>query len=421
MKFSVNKLKPVFVGLLLLMALVSIALVPVLASSSSTENVSYYPTCDSAQTDFAAALDSLGLDSTRVNRALIAKANRIDDYTGTDAQDAMLLRLLMDGKLVQSMPDPVETTTEPTTQTTTAPTRTLEYYNDYETVTYLYNKGSCPSMQGLAVGSTYLYTIKIDSDTNDNAFISMTHKDTGDTTTLINAATGGYYFDYLGHANDMEVWGIGGYSNIFVTTTNKGSESIVRLRREGSYLYKCATYRLTYNGSEISATALAITSVSNNTINFLIKNARNVYSGSVSVDATSADIALTKVCSFNVSQAYINGTLTDLSSYVNQGFDYYDGKMFIPLSGDSSNLNRSVVLVYDISNASGTVYPDQYISFRITSSAYSALFEIESCAICGSDGKLYFNTNRRVTDSDTNHDGIHYFADYTYSDFTEGS
>lgn len=420
MKKSVLKLKSLLPGLLILVGLISVALVPVLASDSvSGTNVTYYAACEDSCDSFAEGLDSIGVDSTKVNRAQIAAANDITNYTGTQAQEELLLSLLKQGKLVQSMPDPVETT-EPTTAPTEPP-RTLEYYNTYGTVDCIYNMGSCPSMQGLAVGSTYLYTIKIDSDTNANAFISMTHKDTGETTTLINSATGGYYFDYLGHANDMDVWGINGHSNLFITTTNKGSESIVRLQREGSYLTKVGSYHLTYNGSDFSATAIAIKSANNETITLLVKNARNIYIGTIGTNATSGDIALTKVCSFDVSQSYINGTLTDLTSFVNQGFDYYDGKLFIPLSGDSSNLNRSVVLVYDFENASGTIYPDQYLSFRITSSAYSALFEIESCGICGADGKLYFNTNRRVTDSDTNYDGIHYFENYVYSDFTEGS
>lgn len=390
-----------------------IALIPVLASiTNGTGNVVYYDQCSSSQISFAEALDSIGVDRSRANRALIAAVNGISDYTGDEAQDAILLDLLKNGKLVQSMPSPVETTVP--TEATTAPTdppRTVEYYNTYGEVDKITDLGSCPSMQGMAVGSTYIYTVKINSD-NSSAFISMTHKDTGDTTTLINNATGGYYFYNLGHANDMDVWGIDGNSHIFVTSTNKGDGAIVRLKRSGSYLTQVASYNLTYNGSEIAATAMAIESVSGGMINFLIKNGTTVYSGSVSTSATSATIALTKEFNFDKSQAYINGSLIDLSSYVNQGFDYYKGRLYVPLSGDDDELNRSVVLVYDIENASGTVYPDQYLSFRITSSTYSALFEIESCGICSGDGKLYFNTNRRKTTSDTNHDGIHYFENY---------
>lgn len=419
MKGSSRILTALVACLLIIASLAAIALIPVLASiTTGTSNVVYYDQCDASCTSFAQALDAIGIESDRANRANIAALNGINDYAGTAAQDQILLSLLKNGKLVQSMPDPMETT-EPTEATTapTEPARTVEYYNNYGTVASITDMGSCPSMQGLAVGSTYLYSVKINSTTNANAFISMTNKDTGATTTLINSATGDYYFDYLGHANDMEVWGIDGYSHLFIATATKGSNSIVRLKRDGSYLTQVGNYTLTYNGSEISASALAIKKVSNGVIYLLIKNARTIYSGTLSTSATSGTIELTKEFVFDVSQAYINGTLTDLTSYVNQGFDYYDGKMFIPLSGDSSNTNRSVVLVYDIEGASGTVYPDKYLSFRITSSTYSALFEMESCAICGSDGVLYFNTNRRKTSSDTNHDGVHYFDGYTYTDF----
>ena len=56
------------------------------------------------------------------------------------------------------------------------------FYGDYTDVTTLKNySGTYPSMQGLAVGSQYLYAIKINS--NDTlATIAMVDKDTGATT-----------------------------------------------------------------------------------------------------------------------------------------------------------------------------------------------------------------------------------------------
>ena len=69
------------------------------------------------------------------------------------------------------------------------------FYGDYTDVSYIYDYGSCPSMQGLAVGSQKLYTIKIDGS-DYYSFISMTAKDSGATTQLYNAAAGSYY---LGH------------------------------------------------------------------------------------------------------------------------------------------------------------------------------------------------------------------------------
>ena len=288
-----------------------------------------------------------------------------------------------------------------------------EFYGDYTDASIVYDYGSCPSMQGLAVGSQMLYTVKIGSN-DTKAFISMTDKDTGTTTKLYNSDAGSYYFDYLGHANDMDVWGIDGYSNIFVTSTNEGSNAIVRLKRSGNNLTKVASYSLTYNGAATCATALAIKSVSGGVITFITKLGMNLYTGSVSTSATSANIELTKLCTISKSRVYIKGEYLDLSNFVNQGFGYYQDTLYVPITGDDSQLNRSVIMVYDLSNASGTIYPTEALVFRVTSGYYSALFEIESCDICSGDGKLYFNTNRRRTNSDTNHDGVSSIDGYTF-------
>ncbi len=294
------------------------------------------------------------------------------------------------------------------------------FYGDYTDVAKIKNySSSCPGMQGLAVGSQYLYTIKINGD-DSLAVISKTDKDTGTTTTLKNNEDGTYYFKGLGHANDMEVWGIDGSSHLFVTSTNEGYGGIVRYRVDGSSLTKVASYRLTYNGAEHCATALAIESVSNGVITFITKLGQNIYLGTVSTSATSATIPVKKICTIDKTRAYIRDEYLDLSDWVNQGYGYYKGNLFVPLSGPDNQLNRSVILVYDIEDAvkngnGGTVYPSEELSFRVTSGAYSALFEIESCDICPADGKLYFNTNRRVTDNDTNHDGVSCFDDYVFT------
>ena len=68
-------------------------------------------------------------------------------------------------------------------------------YTQYTDVAKIYNYGSCPGMQGMAVGSQMLYTVKVDS-TNTNSFISMTDKDSGSTTMLYNADNGSYLFDF---------------------------------------------------------------------------------------------------------------------------------------------------------------------------------------------------------------------------------
>lgn len=290
-----------------------------------------------------------------------------------------------------------------------------EFYGNYTDVAKIYDYGSCPSMQGLAVGSQMLYTVKIGSS-DSLAFISMTDKDTGTTTRMYNADAGSYYFDYLGHANDMDVWGIDGSSNLFIATTNKGAQSVVRLKRSGSNLTKVAQYRLTCNGSEICATALSVMGVSNGQIKLLTKWGMDLYTGTVSTSATSATVEMTKLCTISKSRVYIKGSYLDLSNFVNQGMGYYRDTLFVPITGDDTCLNRSVIMVFDLSDVAtgSTIYPTEALVFRVTSGAYSALFEIESCDISSGDGKLYFNANRRKTTSDTNHDGVSSIDDYTF-------
>lgn len=242
-----------------------------------------------------------------------------------------------------------------------------DFYGDYTDVAKIYDYGSCPSIQGLAVGSQKMYAVKINGS-DSQAFISMSDKDTGETVKLYNADANSYFFDYLDHANDMDVWGIDGYSNIFVATTKQGANGIVRLKRDGNKLNKVATYHLKCNGSDICATAMGITGVSDGKIHFITKWGMQLYTGSVDVNATNATINMTEFCSITKSRVYIKGEYLDLSNFVNQGMGYYDGTLFVPISGDDSQLNRSVIMVFDLNNATvgSTVYPTEALVFRVT-------------------------------------------------------
>jgi hypothetical protein len=127
--------------------------------------------------------------------------------------------------------------------------------------------------------------------------------------------------------------------------------------------------------------------------------------------ANSGTITLSYGFYINTESALVNGsTVSDIATYTNQGFGYSAAKnrIYHPVTKG----NVSIVLVYNnISTASGTITADPNLSFRITSSAYSNLFEIEGCSI-GLNGRLWFNTNRRANPDDTASDGVHYFNDF---------
>lgn len=285
------------------------------------------------------------------------------------------------------------------------------YYNTYTTVATLDNANNCYATQGFAVGSTYVYSVKVNSD-DTKAVIYRTNMSDGTTTLMTNGDNGTTYASYLGHANDVALNSNDGNYYMFVITMNSGSMSLVKLKYVGTTYYKVGNYTIKYNGVDKSMSGVKITGKDANNIYFLFKSGRTFYKGSLPLTATSGTINVTYGFYVNIEDARVNGsTVPNITSYVTQGIGYYNNTLYFPLTYE----NVSIVLVYrNISTASGTIYADDNLSFRITSSAYADLFEIEGVGIANGD-KLWFNTNRRTEPGDTAHDGVHYFNNYSAS------
>ncbi len=290
---------------------------------------------------------------------------------------------------------------------TVAQAATTGYFNKYDTIVQaVADRSGCTITQGIAVGSKWLYTVKINSN-DTKAVISKTNKSTGATTNL-KTSSGATTFNYLGHANDMDVATVNGKSNLYIATMKVGAGGLVRMEVDGSTITKKGSYKIRYNGADASVSAVSVESKTSSKINFLFKKGKTVYRGSIGLNATSGTINLTKVCTLNVKSVKINGTTTDLSKFTPQGMGYHKGKLYVPLwAGGAGKNNQSVIAVYNInSNTTGTVTSDPNLSFRITSGSYN-FFEIESCDISTGDGRLYFCTNRNLS-----RDGLHAFKSY---------
>lgn len=140
----------------------------------------------------------------------------------------------------------------------------------------------------------------------------------------------------------------------------------------------------------------------------------NVYRGSIGLRDDSGTIDITEAFTLDTAGAKVDGEVVpDIEDFTNQGF-FYDETvkdLFHPLTMG----NRSIVLHYPnvTGQTSGAITPDPDLSFRVTSSTYPRLFEIESLGI--SNGTLYFNTNRAKSDTDGNWDGVHYFKGFSRS------
>ena len=286
-----------------------------------------------------------------------------------------------------------------------------KHYSGYGTLAMVYDQNGCYGMQGMTVNNNYAYCVKIGSN-DAKAIVMRIDKSTGAKVLMTNSATGYSYFTNLGHANALDIVTVNGKENLFVT----GGSNLVRLTISGTKLTTAGTYTATYNGAAASMTAVQIMSASDSLVKVLVKSGRTLYTGTLNPAAASGTIVLTKLCTLDIANVRMNGTMIDYSAFSQQGFDYHDGKIFLPLTGNASveTINYSVVLVYDLEGASGTLRNDPSLSFRIISGTYAGLFEIEDCAVCPTTGKLYFNSNRRKTASDTNYDGVSYFEGYVY-------
>ncbi len=297
-------------------------------------------------------------------------------------------------------------------------TASAAYYNTYTTAAFLSNAHSCYITQGFAVGSTYTYSIKINKE-ETRAVIYRTRMSDGNTTLMTNGDNGTTYATYLGHANDIALHSNNGNYYMFVVTMKAGSMSLVKLKYTGTTYYKVGNYTIKYNGANKKMSGVVITGKDANNIYFLFKIGKDFYRGSLPLTATSGTINVSHAFKLNTKDALVNGKPVppEITDFATQGIGYYKNSLYFPLTGNKVEKykNVSIVLVYrNISTASGTIYADDNLSFRITSKKYPDLFEIEGVGIANGD-KLWFNANRRTSENDTASDNVAYFNDYSAS------
>lgn len=180
------------------------------------------------------------------------------------------------------------------------------YYNTYSTVADIATRSSCGAMQGMAVGSTWLYTVKIKSD-NSQAILKKTNKNTGATTNLTDS-NGSSTYSYLNHANDMDVTTIDGYSQLFVATMATGSNSLVRMKIDGSKATKEGSYTLMLNGAEKSVSGVAVEKTDADNVYLLLKSGATLYRATIPKTKKSGIINITYAFKIDMSSVRVNGS-----------------------------------------------------------------------------------------------------------------
>ena len=281
----------------------------------------------------------------------------------------------------------------------------------------LHHSSGCTSTQGLAAGETYLYSVMIKSG-NTNAVIHRVHRETGASSFMKNSATGTVYFTNLGHANDMDYAIVDGKEYLFVLASGNdiATGNIIVFEIRDDTLYQKAQYTLSDRGRNFNPSGMAVYKIDSQTVTFVFKWSFHAISmGSISFNAVSGDIPVTVTHTLNSTQLTIDGKPRDFSNFANQGIDICGEYLFATYAGCNliETVYQSLILGFDLSKGSGTLQPEEDLIFYIESSDYPRAFEIEDCGIT-SDGKLYFNTNCWLSETDKNHDGVFVLNDFSF-------
>lgn len=283
---------------------------------------------------------------------------------------------------------------------------------NYTTLSEVKENNSCYSTQGMAVSDNYVYSAQI-GDNDARSVIYRVNKTTGETILMKDGSTNLTYFTNTKHTNCMDIAVVNGVEYLCVLTSAK----IALFRISDTKLYFHGEYTTTDRGSAFSPSAMSVCQVSGNTVTFLCKWNQNISKGSVDISRSSGSIPVTLLCKLDYSKIRVNGKIQDFSHFTNQGMGYYNNYLFVPITGneDDATINQSLILGYDLSKAYNfnTVQPDPDKIFHVVSYKYQGLFEIEDVDI-DKNGQMYFNTNSRVSSTDTKHDGVFRLNDYTF-------
>lgn len=234
---------------------------------------------------------------------------------------------------------------------------------------------------------------------------------------MTNGDTSESYTTTLGHANDMDTCTIYDEFHLFVATLKDDGNSLVKLHYTGTTYTQLGTYNLKYNGENLAISGVKKYKKDSENVYFLFfgydgtENGVTVYRGVIPMAQDSGVINVEYAFDINIEDALVNGAkVSGLESFTRQGIGYIasSDQLLVPLTND----NVSITLVYDdVSTATGTITASDELSFRITSSMYPYLFEIEGCD--EANGALYFNCNRKMTSSDISNDAVCYFKNFT--------
>ncbi|MBQ9080556.1 MAG: InlB B-repeat-containing protein [Clostridia bacterium] len=291
------------------------------------------------------------------------------------------------------------------------------------------NSVRCTGMQGMNVGTNYIYTVKVSPD-DAYASIMRTNTNTGAQATMkyyaSTSATSTSYCTSLGHANELVVCGFtenGTTSHYMYVATLETGTALTRMKIDGTSLYLTGYFDLkNTSGTSVNASAIRHIKNADGYAYFFIKRGLDFYYCKIAQSATGGTasnptpITCYKLFTIDTRNAIFAksnssyGTLDNMENWTNQGFAYNktENVLYIPIWDQYGDPSRNAILTYYVAdfvttaalsqtkNTSTVVFPCT-LSFCLTDTSEEK-FELESCGFRTSQGtagdlKLYFNTN----------------------------
>lgn len=288
---------------------------------------------------------------------------------------------------------------------------------------------TCSSMQGMNVGTSYIYTAKRNSADSYVQFARTTISSGAVTymsyysSTSSTTATG---CNTCGHANDMVVVTADSVNYMYVATTDKG-KAITRLKISGTGLYFTGYFNLVNSsGTQISASSIRQYKHSGGYFYFIIKNGETFYyckiADSASGGTASAPTSVTCYKIFTIDKrnavfaksSSSAGTYANMETWVNQGFGYnpQEKTIYVPMFKPGSPITVNVIITFYVgdvltdelmdfsTNRTTLLFPTK-TSFYLKASDYSSsctTLEVESAGFRTGQGttgdlKMYINAN----------------------------
>ena len=284
-----------------------------------------------------------------------------------------------------------------------AVTRSLTFFDAYDTVAVLDDYRECINMQGMTMEGGFVYAFKISRDSSLQSLYRI-ETATGEVTRMRDLDSGSDIVDYLHHANDACAFRLDGRLHLLVATIDEGSRAMVEIEIDGDGFRRVASYGLRdENGRDIVISAIEVYRREGDVLRLLLNEKNDCWWATLDPGDRPQTVPVRYAFTLDTGRVPYHGDLLPLPTeiFYHQGIALRGDRLYAP----RTHRSESVFAVFDISGDEDPKKPLVGETFIVSDVKYTKL-EAEGLAF-DEEGRLFFNTNRRNSTNETHYDGIH--------------